>query len=309
MTPSSSSNSFNDESKHRTRSLDLYPLSDCTSFRVEGVEGELDRICRSLGLSGPDDFTIPVSVWEAHKARSPSDHFPSSRFRSSCNSEKLKSPEGVLLDSFEARVSISNELKGENEYSHSEDGLNSDKDEARVKVMDRVKHADDKYRQFNVFANSVRTRTSVYGGSGIKGARPPVLAPPPVVLRSVTDNVCSTWDLCRSFGPGDDEGLSSPVSVGFVCTLNEGEENEDVDRRIVDKQEPTEVTLRDTAIPSETCSDTSNDENDDDSFSVTVEPVYFTLPNGKFRRSINSWQKGDFLGSGSFGTVYEGFTE
>ena len=31
--------------------------------------------------------------------------------------------------------------------------------------------------------------------------------------------------------------------------------------------------------------------------------------SGKFRRSITSWQKGDLLGSGSFGTVYEGFTE
>ncbi|KAF7126436.1 hypothetical protein RHSIM_Rhsim11G0132100 [Rhododendron simsii] len=32
-------------------------------------------------------------------------------------------------------------------------------------------------------------------------------------------------------------------------------------------------------------------------------------PNGEFKRSIKCWQKGDFLGRGSFGTVYEGFTD
>ena len=28
-----------------------------------------------------------------------------------------------------------------------------------------------------------------------------------------------------------------------------------------------------------------------------------------FRQTFTSWQKGDVLGNGSFGTVYEGFTE
>uniref|UniRef100_A0A5B7AG62 mitogen-activated protein kinase kinase kinase n=1 Tax=Davidia involucrata TaxID=16924 RepID=A0A5B7AG62_DAVIN len=42
---------------------------------------------------------------------------------------------------------------------------------------------------------------------------------------------------------------------------------------------------------------------------MTMDPVYSISPNGKFRGNINSWQKGDFLGSGSFGTVYEGFTD
>ncbi|KAF3946571.1 hypothetical protein CMV_027176 [Castanea mollissima] len=32
-------------------------------------------------------------------------------------------------------------------------------------------------------------------------------------------------------------------------------------------------------------------------------------PRGKLRRSISSWQKGVRLGSGAFGTVYEGYTE
>ncbi|KAG4948229.1 hypothetical protein JHK82_041411 [Glycine max] len=43
------------------------------SFRVKGIDGEFDRILRSLGLSGPEDFAIPAAAWEearAHKARS-----------------------------------------------------------------------------------------------------------------------------------------------------------------------------------------------------------------------------------------------
>ncbi|KAL9448655.1 hypothetical protein AB3S75_016027 [Citrus x aurantiifolia] len=41
-----------------------------------------------------------------------------------------------------------------------------------------------------------------------------------------------------------------------------------------------------------------------------MEPVYNVSPNGKFRRRIiMSWQKGEPLGSGSFGSVYEGLTE
>ncbi|TKY71309.1 Mitogen-activated protein kinase kinase kinase 1 [Spatholobus suberectus] len=42
------------------------------SFRVNGMDGEFDRIFRSLGLSGPEDFAIPVAAWQeaqAQKAR------------------------------------------------------------------------------------------------------------------------------------------------------------------------------------------------------------------------------------------------
>ena len=48
-----------------TRSMDFY---DRKSFRFDGVE-EFDIICRSLGLSGLEDFSIPAEAWEAMKAR------------------------------------------------------------------------------------------------------------------------------------------------------------------------------------------------------------------------------------------------
>ncbi|KAG4999580.1 hypothetical protein AAZX31_08G075900 [Glycine max] len=40
-----------------------------TSFRLFGFDGEFDRIFQTLGLSGPEDFSIPTADWEAHKAR------------------------------------------------------------------------------------------------------------------------------------------------------------------------------------------------------------------------------------------------
>lgn len=52
--------------------IDIDTLDE-RSFRVEGIDGEFDRIFRSLGLSGPEDFAIPAAAWkqaQAHKARS-----------------------------------------------------------------------------------------------------------------------------------------------------------------------------------------------------------------------------------------------
>ncbi|XP_048590798.1 disease resistance protein RPP2A-like isoform X2 [Brassica napus] len=49
-------------------------LPDRTSFRLlaGGGDGELDRIYKSLGVSGPDDLAISFDAWEACKTRSSS---------------------------------------------------------------------------------------------------------------------------------------------------------------------------------------------------------------------------------------------
>lgn len=46
------------------------PSDEETSLRVLGIDGEFDRIFQSLGLSGPEDFSIPTQDWEARKVRS-----------------------------------------------------------------------------------------------------------------------------------------------------------------------------------------------------------------------------------------------
>ncbi|XP_042468446.1 mitogen-activated protein kinase kinase kinase 1-like [Zingiber officinale] len=49
--------------------------------------------------------------------------------------------------------------------------------------------------------------------------------------------------------------------------------------------------------------------NDDDSSSTITETMPSTLPNGILRRHIMSWTRGDLLGKGSYGEVYEGISE
>ncbi|KAA8545544.1 hypothetical protein F0562_020328 [Nyssa sinensis] len=315
----SSSSWFDDQSAHRTRSVYVFPLGERTSFRIGGTDSEfeLDRICRSLGLSGPEDFAIPVAAWEASKLRSSSDHFSSSRFRNNQNSETFVA-EGSsknCSDTFEPKVRYSDELKLENARSHLKNGLNLSNIEARVRVSDLVKDEDVKSAQLNtaqlnIAQNKVNVRCSRDGECGIQGVRPPVLAPPPVRSVLVVDNVSSTWDLFNSFGPQDDDDLGLADREGLVSSLIEDDreiaENKVLDGRIDVKQELNGMRSRDTVFLSESHSDTSND---DDFFSMTMDPLYSISLNGKFRRNITSWQKGDFLGSGSFGTVYEGFTD
>lgn len=55
--------------------------------------------------------------------------------------------------------------------------------------------------------------------------------------------------------------------------------------------------------------DVGSISDDDAEISLIMELVYNFSLNEKYRRRIISWQKGDLLGRGSFGSVYRGFTE
>ncbi|KAK1430240.1 hypothetical protein QVD17_12840 [Tagetes erecta] len=190
---SSSSSFFDTKSAHTTQPLDTSVFS---GHRIEGNDGEVESICRSLGLSGPEDFAISLSDWEAHKAST----FTCPRFH--CFTPESDSPENI------------------------------------ESPVPRTVADDDTCR----------------GKIGIKGVRPPLLAP------VMVDKSCSNWDLVRGFGP--------------VI------ENEDA---VVEEAIGT--------------------------MKLNSDLEYFVSPNGSVRCSIKNWQKGDFLGSGSFGTVYEGFNE
>ncbi|XP_021823576.1 mitogen-activated protein kinase kinase kinase 1-like [Prunus avium] len=251
-----------------TRSLDLSPLSDRQpSFRVRGIEGEFDLICRSLGLSGPEDFSIPIAAWEAQRARSSSSHFtPPSRLRHESPHELRDQGEsGAVLEKSEVRVRLVNEISASNSA---------------------------------VFGGNARKSG---GGGGIKGLRPP-----PVVL--------------KYFSPQDHIGVvNSPIRVGDVRYSDEEEDlvNEaNGEREVIDEtsfgkgNDLSYDSLSSGLSP-------SNNQNEIESvgFDATsrakLEPIHSTFsPNGKFRRSVSSsWQKGHRLGSGSYGTVYEGFTD
>ncbi|KAL5145427.1 Mitogen-activated protein kinase kinase kinase 1 [Glycine soja] len=265
-----------------TRSMEFY---DRTSFRIEGVEGEFDRICRSLGLSGPEDFAIPAAAWEAIKFRYSSDILP-----------RLK------LDNLD----IPEEEEGEEELKVNEDIIVNSVEEGKLSE----KHGD---------SNSVRVRVRVRvreideSSTGIKGTRPPMLKPPPGArVQVVDDSTCSTWDLLRDLAPQGEEGLPLNRSE------NESEVAREVERGAVEKEEgevgtresPKREEEENVAGLSESCSFSTS--NEDDSSSSTTDPTSNNIsPQGRIKRIITaeSWQKGEFLGGGSFGSVYEGISD
>lgn len=392
----SSPSSFGDQHAHRTRSLDLYPVPDRTSFRIDGAGGEFDTICRSLGLS-PEDFAIPVAAWEARKPCSRSDRLRSTRFvdgrrgsdikleNANEVSDSVRTAVRVTVDAesnrrlnnlpenvIEVTVSESDE---ETECSHSDCFVSEDE----LETADEVRNGDRgiidgklKHVLNSSPENLIKVRVSEPEHDnlptdvkcGIKGFRPPRLAPPATDV----DDFTSAWDFIRSFGPADDEDMVSPLHVESTSDdilVNEQvgeiakneERSEDFVRNASQVSEsspeistdrdndssvsrtendgacekPFEEGVRDAAESSKSPSDDSyslisktssksrtgesydvisemsSKSQSDESHALILKPVHSVSPNGS--PSIKSWQKGDFLGSGSFGTVYEGFTE
>ncbi|KAK6939814.1 Protein kinase domain [Dillenia turbinata] len=276
-----SSTSSSAESSLRTRSLDLPPYSHNTSFRVEGNDGEFELYWKSLGLSGPEGFAISTAEWESRKIRSSSDLLPRSRLYSD-ESPKVKSSE---IEETVAELARFSETNGEVKELVIEESVVS---ELASRVPETVTVSE---KPLN---------------NGIKGIRPPVLSPPPSIMLGVMDNAGSTWDIIKSLAPDCDRG-SSLIHYGF--TSSEEEEEEEEERRGNKREVVGGGRIGETAaVLSDSCSFTTT-SNDDDSSSTTTEPTSNVSPNGRFRPNISYWQKGELLGRGTFGTVYEGIAE
>ncbi|KAG9451106.1 hypothetical protein H6P81_011071 [Aristolochia fimbriata] len=268
----------------RTRSLDLPAYTGQTSFRIDGVEGEFERICRNLGLSGPEDFAIPAAAWEARKARTTAELLPKSR---------LNQPsDHPVADGKDAE-----------ECSRNEQPNTEDQEDPRILVefASRVQIADGISVPSAAVGNGLSGNSCSMGtDGGIKGVRPPHLTPPPAMSLPALERMSSTWDIVRSFAPGDDV-------VGSLQPEDEVESEED-DEISGLEDDGRQLRLGETAELTGSCSFSTSNDDDDDS-STTTEPMFLISPNGRFRRSIRSWIRGTCLGSGSFGTVYEGISD
>uniref|UniRef100_A0A1S8ACY9 mitogen-activated protein kinase kinase kinase n=1 Tax=Citrus limon TaxID=2708 RepID=A0A1S8ACY9_CITLI len=306
----STSSSLDDSSSSSsliTRSLDL---SDRTSFRIEGVEGEFERICRSLGLSGPEDFAIPAAAWEARKNRSASDLLPRSRLKQldtlKETVERQSDAAGAVVGELCDRVSDIVRIRNETELTRTKltqvaelscraSGAGNNDALAVMETTELPPSGLAESSACCVSSNYVK---------GIKGVRPPLLKPPPGMRQPVIDNACSTWDILRDFAPKDGITPSSVMNDRALSSSSDDEDNEkegeEADRAIVKEEE-------DDMVLSESCSFTT--EHEDDSSSTTTEPMSNISPNGRFKRIITYWQKGDLLGRGSFGSVYEGISD
>lgn len=325
----STSTSSSSSSALRTQSADSYLLlcKNQTSFRVKGIDdGEIDFICQTLGLSGPDDFAIPSdeytsSMFTRHQVRS-HDHRADDVSMTNASLERKEAAEEGFDDvsvndrigkggdvggdvitsrSFEQKVSracddiishdksddeakyddvINREINEEAEASVYDDVIVSEQNEVSI-ILGDIGARDDvispeteeEASVCDDVSLSVRNEVTKLGESGIKGVRPSLLAPPPGRLRVVTeDNLGSNWELIRGFSTMDGE---DQVSSALDTTV-EG---------IVVEEDGDEVL--------------SNEE---------VEYLVVS-PDGPLKYNIKNWQKGDFLGKGSYGTVYEAITE
>ncbi|ONI34915.1 hypothetical protein PRUPE_1G505700 [Prunus persica] len=118
----------------------------------------------------------------------------------------------------------------------------------------------------------------------------------------VVDNGCSTWDLLRDFAP---EGEGDSVQKRLVSSCCGDEEEGEVG-----EEGAVEAVVRETVPLSEECSFTTSTSNDDDSSGIiTVSLNERFSPNGRLKLKITHWEKGDLLGSGSFGSVYEAISD
>ncbi|GLU00998.1 hypothetical protein SLE2022_183270 [Rubroshorea leprosula] len=294
------SSSFDESSSSSsmvTRSLDL---PDNTSFRVEGTEGDFDRIFRSIGVSGPEDFEIPAAAWEARKNRSSSDLLPRSRL------QQLDSVEIEKQKGKGTSEEVEPELCGRvaNSVGIGKDTESTQNESARVKFGDgRISPRiwDGSELKLGSCLVSSSAAAGGGGGNGIKGVRPPLLKPPPSMTLPVFDNACSTWDLLKDFAPKDDRGGLHMVHSSSGEEDEGGSGAEEVDDEEIGKRASV------TRVLSDSYSFTTS--HDDDSSSTTTESRSNTIsPNGRFKRIITGWEKGELLGRGSFGSVYEGIS-
>ncbi|XP_031098100.1 mitogen-activated protein kinase kinase kinase 1-like [Ipomoea triloba] len=287
--PSTSSSSADGSTSRSRRSLELeskwsrsQELDSSKSIRIDGTGGEIEDLFRCLGVS-MEDFEIPVDKLEASNSRSSSDTPP---------------PVTVSLK-IEADDSENSKILIESQR-HIDCGIGDIVSKAAVCGI--VSRLGDSVRSNNVISNETAAAVLIPcndGGGGIKGARPPILAPPPFRSLPVHDYACSTWDIVKSFGPKDDGEL------GITLRTLPGVQNDAQEDEVVENDIATRIM---NGVLSASCSFTSN-SNDDDCSSTTTEPMSVVSPNGKYMRIITGWQKGQPLGSGSFGTVYEGIAD
>lgn len=330
------------QSPRHARSLDLTSapstssnsdFSTITSFRIHGSgRDEIESLCRSLGLSGTDDFGISAEAWEAAR-----------RNRSFGNvSFHDKSPSVVCSTSNQDEPRV---FSGDLGFREGSDQVGED----RARVLN----------DYETIVNSDFSIKNNSGERGIKGVRPPQLTtsrlctsfeskgeelggpvkeeyhsckkdaskvsedatggnncandrsifpltPPPCMSlpKHNHNRGDSIWDLVLSFGPErrKDEELNcfcGGNKTGRIRPIDLDEEDDEG----IDDFRSGEMTEGFTGTSS------LSTTNDDETSSTNTEAMFVVSPNGRFSRKIQSWMRGVLLGHGSFGMVYEGISE
>ncbi|CAL9759374.1 unnamed protein product [Musa acuminata subsp. burmannicoides] len=306
------------------RPLDLFSsaYAQQTSFRIDGsIEGEVDILCRSLGLNSPEDFAISEDEWERHKARLSSDVLSRSRLLQ-LDSPTHKDPAFASEDP----ILVSDRTPLEPISASAEVIVSQIGPEEECGQL-----TDDSKVETGVVGGQSCVSPSSGGGGGIRGVRPPVLSPPPPMTKfsspslrhepysssstlqpaplislAVTDAANLTSDIVRTVAP-EESDLEARGKKSVDSEENKGK-GEILVGDEVSEEELRELWLQDT--PEDfTGTSSYSTMNDDESCSTTTETTFTISPNGRLKRKIKSWMRGMLLGSGSYGMVYEGISD
>jgi mitogen-activated protein kinase kinase kinase 1 len=311
-----------------SRSLDLAARDGGTDFRISGsAEGEVDELCRSLGLSGPEDFAIPVAAWEARKARSSNDLLSSRADKPSPPPPPPGEDAVPILRTtsapeapWPAPVSFPDPIPEESVHSSSTSTAAGSVDEPTVPApVESPNKATTPTVSIaaSVAGLSLLSPRRGSGEAGIRGVRPPVLSPPPPITglalppvrRSSNAEIMagSAWDIVNSFAPRED---NSDLRISYEHVESPHmSDTEETDEGFAGAEGELKGWRVGETFEGFTGTSSLSTTNDDDASSTNTEPVFNISPNGKFKRNIKSWMRGALLGSGSFGTVYEGISE
>ncbi|XBH82786.1 hypothetical protein VPH35_071370 [Triticum aestivum] len=315
-----------------TRSLDLAARGGRADFRINGsAEGEVDELCRSLGLSGPEDFAIPVAAWEARKARSSSDLLARPRPDPDSSAPPGEEPAPVVRTVSAPEVpwpaphSFPDPIPEESIHSSSASTATAT-DSVDEPIIAPPEESPKATRAVAVAAPvaalSLPSPRRGGGEVGIRGVRPPVLSPPPPITglappparqSSVAEIMSgSAWDIVNSFAPTE-ENSELRMAYGHAETSHMSDTEEDNPEENDEGLTGLEGELKGWRVGETfegfTGTSSLSTTNDDDASSTNTEAVFVISPNGKFKRNIKSWMRGALLGSGSFGMVYEGISD
>jgi mitogen-activated protein kinase kinase kinase 1 len=256
-----------------------------SSFRIRGgSDREIELLYSSLGLSGPDDFAIQPSVWAA-AVRSHLDL--SSRDDSTTLDKPPENQSAVDFEDFSASIkkSLIEEENGRTtaviELHKEEESANED-----CKVSSVLPLVRD-VREEPTCIEEIKVGSVLPLPPGrLSIASPPSIRLPPI------ERADSTWDILKSFAPEEDDMSGGELEerwkeegggVRVGVTVNSHAES--ISKK-ADETVGLQMNLREEG-----------------------GEVIGISPHGSLKRTISSWSKGDLLGSGSFGSVYEAISQ
>ncbi|XP_042010546.1 mitogen-activated protein kinase kinase kinase 1-like [Salvia splendens] len=293
LSGSSSSSSHSPEESQRASSLDLYG-GKTTSFRVDGTEGEFQVICEAFGFSGIDDFAISQEEYEAMKVGGMiSKKLETLYQETEVDCVKYSYANGNIraIDGINRKMGgfPVGDLENSLGVASKQLGVTCDFDYANKcrGVSEPSKRLEDGVN----FVHRLSVRSKASRINGIKGSRPTIVVP--------------DWDASTGFLQERDPCIPKFQSRFFL-------NNEETEVVGPDRSEQEKVarvglmTTEENRALSESCSFSSNE---DDSSSSVTEPMSSISSNERHGRVIHDWQKGELLGRGTFGSVYEGIAD